>query len=75
MSRKKISRFTVRDCLIDRTTAELGSDARFIVTKIEFSKQDGEPNWDANIGRAEPMVLKAFGAALLKLQREYDIAW
>ncbi len=75
MSRKKISRFTVRDYLIDRTTAELRSDARFIVTKIEFRKKDGEPNWDANIGVAESVVLKAFDAALLKLQREYDIAW
>ena len=71
----KISRFTVRDYLIDRTTDELRSDARFIATKIEFSRRDGEPNWDANIGRAEAVVLKAFGAALLKLQREYDIAW
>ena len=75
MTRKKISRFTVRDYLIDRTTAELRSDARFIVTKIEFRKKDGVPNWEANIGVADSVVLKAFAAALLKLQREYDIAW
>ena len=75
MRRHKISRFTVRDYLIDRTTDELRGDARFIATKIEFHQRDGEPNWDADIGRAEAIVLKAFGAAVLKLKREYDIAW
>lgn len=75
MSRIKISRFIVRDYLIDRTAHELRGDARFIATKIEFRRRDGEPNWDADIGRAESVVLKAFGAAVLKLQREYDIAW
>jgi hypothetical protein len=72
---QKISQLIVRDYLIDRTTDELRGDARFIAKKIEFRPRDGEPNWDANIGLAELVVLKAFGRALVKLQRVYDIDW
>jgi hypothetical protein len=72
MPRQMLPLAAIRAFLIDRTTDMLRRDARFIAAKLEFRQRDGEPNWDANIGIADPVVIRAFGAALNELQREYD---
>jgi hypothetical protein len=75
MMRTKIPLDQIRNYLIDWTTDELRADARFIAKSIEIRQREGEPNWDANIGISIPAVVAAFGRAVGRLRREYDIEW
>jgi hypothetical protein len=75
ITRTKIPLSAMRDYLIDQTTDALRRDARMIAGQLVIRKREGVPNWDANIGIAPPIVLKAFGVALKALQREHDIEW
>jgi hypothetical protein len=75
MPRQKLPLNTVRDFLIDQTTDALHRDARIIAPYLNIRERAGEPNWDANIGIAEPSIIRAFCAALLNVQRDYDVDW
>jgi|HubBroStandDraft_6_1064221.scaffolds.fasta_scaffold1123639_1 hypothetical protein len=75
MPRQKLPLNSVRDFLIDQTTDALRRDARIIAPYLNIRERTGEPNWDANIGIAEPSIIRAFGIALLNVQRDYDVDW
>jgi hypothetical protein len=63
--------------LIDETGRRLGTDANHIVDKITIAYKRGEPNWDAEIAMVGLATLKAFRAALQKVQQlyDYDLIW
>jgi hypothetical protein len=75
MPRQKLPLIAVRDYLIDQTTDALRRDARIIAPYLKIRTRVGEPNWDANIGIAEPSIDRAFGIALLNMQRDCDVDW
>jgi len=77
MPRETLSEAALLKILIVETGRRLGTDANHIVDKITIAHRRGEPNWDAEIAMVGLATLKAFRAALQKVQQlyDYDLVW
>jgi hypothetical protein len=73
MARKPLPEKELRNILANQTTNAMRRNARFIATKVQIIRREGEPNWDANLGIGPPPLLKAFAFALSETQRFYDL--
>jgi hypothetical protein len=73
MERQSLAEASLIEALIQETGRALGRDANFLGVAITIRRRAGEPNWDADCGIVNPIVVKAFAVALNNVQAQFNL--
>jgi hypothetical protein len=73
MTRLRVTEAALNEILLTEIGRFLGKDPSYLSKTLSIRRQAGEPNWDAKIGIAPPMVMSAFDKARDLIQQVYEL--